>query len=403
MLAILKLGAAYVPLTLENPVERNSFIVAEVNAKPIFPENSVAQAVALNGPPVVFLNQVKLKGYSKAAINSSVSGNDNANVIHTSGSTGKPKGVLIPHSAAAAALDSMIHIEKRSEGQWRPSQFSNYMFDASVLEILNTLNFGGTPCLALTERLHYELTEVINEMDVNHSFFTPTVARLLSPEDFSTLRTLIVGGEPVTDAITSIWNKGHRIIQAYGPTETAMVATMRTMSNGDNPRNIELQLRTVKAFIEENDGSKLLPYGAIGELCIVGPQLGAGYLKRPEVTAAASCKATIPGFGTMYRSGDLARWLPGGQIEYLGRKDNQVKLNGHRIELGEIENVVLSTGIVADRKILVATIGTKAQLAAFVVFETSNIEGIQRPDNYVEQVARLKTSSAISLIMCVQS
>ena len=166
---------------------------------------------------------------------------------------------------------------------------------------------------------------------------------------------------------------------------------MRNMSHGENPRNIELQLQTVKASIEEKDGSKLVPYDAIRELCIVGPQLGAGYLKRPEVTAAAFCKATIPGFDTMYRSGDLARWLPGGEIEHLGHKDNQVKLNGHRIELGEIEKVVLVTGIVADCKIPVATIGTKAQLAAFVVFETSNVDGIQRPDNYVEQVARLKT------------
>ena len=391
MLAILKLGAAYVPLSPENPVERNSFIIDEVNAKLVLSETSVAQAVALNGPPVVFLDQAKLKGYSRATINSTVSRSDSAYVIYTSGSTGKPKGVLIPHSAAAAAVDSMIHVEKRREGHWRTLQFSNYIFDASVLEIFNTLNSGGTLCLAPTERLHSELTEVINEMDVNHSFFTPTVARLISPEDVPTLRTLTVGGEPVTDDITSIWNKGHRIIQAYGPTETAMVSTMRNMSHGDNPRNIGLPLRTVKAFIVEKDGSELVPYGAIGELCIAGPQLGAGYLKRPEITAAAFCKATIPGFDAMYRSGDLARWLPGGEIEYLGRKDNQVKVNGHRIELGEIEKVILATGMVVDCKTVVATIGTKVQLAAFVVFETSNVEGIQGADKYVERVATLKT------------
>ena len=186
--AILKVGAAYVPLSPENPVERNSFIVEEVNAKLILSESSVAQAVALNGPPVVFLDQAKLKGYSKAEINSSVLGSDNAYVIYTSGSTSKPKGVLIPHPAAAAAVDSMIHIEKRREGHWRTLQFSNYIFDASVLEIFNTLYSGGTLCLAPTERLHSELTEVIDEMDVNHSFFTPTVARLLSPEDVATLK-----------------------------------------------------------------------------------------------------------------------------------------------------------------------------------------------------------------------
>ena len=113
MFAILEPGAAYVPLGAENPVERDSFIVEEVNAKLILSESSVAQAVALNGPPVVFLDQAKLKGYSKAAINSSVSGSDNANVVHTSGSTGKPTGVLIPRSAAAAAVNSMIQRKKK--------------------------------------------------------------------------------------------------------------------------------------------------------------------------------------------------------------------------------------------------------------------------------------------------
>ena len=391
MLAILKLGAAYVPLSPENPAERNLFIANEVEATLILSESSVAQVKDLGSAPVVFLDHVDLRSYPADAVNVSVSGTDSAYVIYTSGSTGKPKGVLIPHSAAAAAVDSMIRIEKRDEGCWRSLQFSNYIFDASVLEIYNTLNSGGTLCLAPTDRLHSELMEVINEMDVNHSFFTPTVARLLAPEDVPTLKTLTIGGEAVSDDITSIWNNGHRIIQAYGPTECAIVATMREMSHGDNPKNIGTPLRTVKAFIVDKDGDELVPYGAIGELCIAGPQLGAGYLKRPDVTAAAFCKSTIPGFDTMYRSGDLGRWLPGGDIECLGRKDNQVKVNGHRIELGEIEKSFLSTGLVVDCKTVVVNLGTKAQLATFVVFEASNVQGIEQPEAYVEQVAILKS------------
>lgn len=390
ILAVLKLGAAYVPLSPENPLERNSFIVGEVEAKLILSESSVTQSAAHDGAPVILLDHIDLTSYSASAILRPVSGTDNAYVIYTSGSTGKPKGVRIPHLAAAAAIDSMIQIEQRRKGHWRTLQFSNYIFDASIFDIFNTLNSGGTLCLAPTERLLSELAEVINEMDVNHSFFTPTVARLLLPEDVPNLRTLTIGGEAVTDDILGIWNDGHRLIQAYGPTETAMVSTMRDMSHGDNPRNIGTPLPTVKAFIVEPDGSKLIPYGAIGELCIAGPQLGAGYAKRPEQTTAAFCKTTIGGFELMYRSGDLTRWLPGGQLEYLGRKDNQVKINGHRIELGEIEKAIFATGTVSDCTTVVANIASKPQLASFVIFEASDVEGIQEPDTYVEHAAILK-------------
>ena len=393
ILAVLKVGAAYVPLSPENPVERNLFIANEVDARLIISEGTVAQIKDLGTSPVILLDQADFASYSSGALDVPVSGSDSAYVIYTSGSTGKPKGVLIPHSAAAAAVDSMIHVEKRLEAAqpWRSLQFSNYIFDASVLEIFNTLNSGGTLCLAPTDRLHSELTEVINEMDVTQTFFTPTVARLLVPDEVPTLKILTIGGEAVTEDIANIWNNGHRLIQAYGPTECAMVVTMRDMTAGDNPRNIGSPLSTVKAFIVDKDGERIMPYGAIGEICIAGPQLSAGYWKRPDVTAAAFCKSSIPGFETMYRSGDLGRWLPNGEIECLGRKDNQVKVNGHRIELGEIEKSFMATGLLADCKAIVAKLGSKTQLAAFVVFENSDDSEIQTPEAYVEQVSIIRS------------
>lgn len=389
IMATLKLGVAYVPLSPENPIERNSYIADEVKAKIILSESSALQCITWEAAPVVYLDSVDLTSFEMAAVASEVSGNDNAYVIYTSGSAGTPKGVQVSHAAAAAAIDSMVWVEKRRIGHWRSLQFSNYVFDASILDIFNTLNSGGTLCMAPTERLLSDLTRVINEMDVNHSFFTPTVARLLLPEEVPSLKTLTVGGEAVTADISGIWNN-HRIIQAYGPTEAAMVSTMRDMSPGDNPRNIGKPLPTVKAFIVQQDGTNLTPYGAIGELCIAGPQLAAGYLKRPDLTTAAFCQTSIGGFHLMYRSGDLARFLPDGELECLGRKDNQVKINGHRIELGEIETTILATGMVLDAISVVANIASKPQLAAFVIFDASEASEIQQPDTYVERVAALR-------------
>ncbi|KAK3368342.1 nonribosomal peptide synthase side [Podospora didyma] len=401
--AVLKAGAAYVPLSSENPVDRNRFIVEEVGASIVLSEKGVEQAGELDAP-VLLLSESLFAGLDKSPPGTDIDSQSIAYVIYTSGSTGRPKGVLIPHGAGAAAIDSMAAFEGRRRGCWRVLQFSNYIFDASMIDIFNTLTSGGTLCMAPQERLMSELADVMNEMMVTHSFFTPTVARLLSPKDVPNLRSLCVGGEALTEDIIKIWGRDCAIVQAYGPSETAIVVTMRDMEIDHRSNNIGKPLVTTQAFILERDGTGLVPYGAIGELCIAGPQLGAGYLNRPETTAQAFITVdTISGEPiSLYRTGDLARWLPGGDLQYLGRKDHQVKVNGHRIELGEIERAIMVAGEesdLADCVAVVAAVEGKPQIAAYVLFHPSSSaasaqgssSGIQDPEEFVDHVNEIRS------------
>jgi non-ribosomal peptide synthetase component F/aryl carrier-like protein len=262
ILAVLKTGAAYIPLAPDNPIDRNSFIVSEAGAKVILTERPIAQAALHRDVEVIYVDELNVSKLSHAPINTKISGDDIAYVIFTSGSTGMPKGCVINHSAAAAGIESMIKAEGRREGEWRALQFSNYTFDASVLDIFNTLNSGGTVCMAPTDRLMSDLSGVIDEMNVTHSFMTPTVARLISPDEAPSLKTASVGGEPLSDDVLRNM-ADRRVIQCYGPTETAMVITMRDMSVGENPRNLGKPFDTVQVFIVERDGTSLVPYGAV--------------------------------------------------------------------------------------------------------------------------------------------
>ncbi|KAJ8120528.1 hypothetical protein ONZ43_g2784 [Nemania bipapillata] len=388
MLGILKAGGCYVPLSPDNPIERNSFIINETTASLVISEKLVDQTSLMEN--VFMIEDIRLELYSQTPINIDIASDADAYIIYTSGSTGNPKGVVIQHRAAATGIWSMIQYEGRNNGTWRALQFSNCIFDASILDIFNTLNSGGTLCMAPNDRLVSQLADVINEMGVTHSFLTPTVARLLRPREVPSLKSLTIGGEALTDDILEIWSKDIRVIQAYGPTETAMVCVMREMSSDLNVRNLGALFPTAAGYILNPNGVNLVPYGAVGELCLAGPQLGKGYLNRPDLTSSAFIDLEIGGFSRLYRTGDLVRWLPGGEIEYLGRKDSQVKINGHRIELSEIEQKVMESGMVADCITVPVVIQGKPQLASFVVFEHSPIDGILPSESLVEKAADLR-------------
>ncbi|KAH7028569.1 hypothetical protein B0J12DRAFT_768952 [Macrophomina phaseolina] len=320
LLAVMKAGAAYVPLSPENPVERNLFITNDVSAKILIAHR--AHASAINNTPhnlsaIVILDDIRthLSTLPTTTPSLSIPPTSLAYLIYTSGSTGQPKGVQLPHRAAAAAVRSMEVAEGRNTGEWRTLQFANYVFDASVQDFFNTLSTGGTLCMASTERLLSDLAGAINAMDARQAILTPTVAKLLRPEEVPGFETLIVGGEPLSADVVSAWKgAGRTVLNVYGPTETSMVVTTKDL----------------------------------------------------------------------YRTGDLARWLPGGEIECLGRKDNQIKIHGHRIELGEVEAAVLRTGIVQNGAVILATINNKPQLVAFCIFESTGAVEIQPAADHVD-------------------
>ena len=376
ILAVMKLSAAYVPLSPENPVERNGYIISEAASAPVLTDSKGSELLhGVHGTSVIVLDGVDWRSCAPLQDAITVSPQHRAYLLYTSGSTGQPKGVTITHGACSAAMMSIINFEGKEKGQFRALQFSNYVFDVSLYDIFVTLHTGGTLCMAPTHRLLDDLPGVINEMRVDHAFLTPTVARLLNPDAVPLMKSLTVGGEQMTQDVVDKWAHRVKLCNGYGPTECSVLVTMKDIGPSTLPGNIGSPLPSVNAFILETNGTRLAPYGAIGELCFSGPQLSEGYFKRHDLTDAAFQKNDcIHNVDRLYRSGDLARWLPHNELECLGRKDTQVKIDGHRIELGEIENAFLKTGLVKECTAMTIERGGshRLQLAAFVTFRGSS-------------------------------
>ncbi|RGP81351.1 non-ribosomal peptide synthetase [Fusarium longipes] len=382
ILGVMKAGGAYVPLSPDNPTQRNAYIVSDAGAKIAVVHSRYGEFAdhvkeTLGVKPLMIQDHdlgsaedLTADDETAPAIYSSP--DSLAYLIYTSGSTGMPKGVKVPHRTAAAAVTSMAKIEGRYEGTWRTLQFANYVFDASVQDFFNTLSTGGTLCMAPTDVLLSDMVGCINRMDARQSIITPTVAKLFSPSDVPRFETLIVGGEPLTLDVISKWAPHCKVLNVYGPTETSMVVCTKDVKWNPEPGaqragNIGAPFDTVMAFIVDPKGETLLPYGAVGELCIGGPQVTDGYMNRPDLTDSTFVHSNVLNT-RIYRTGDLARWLPGGEIECLGRKDNQVKIHGHRIELGEVENAIRGSGLVQDAVALAVDFQGKTHLVAFCVF-----------------------------------
>ena len=389
ILAVLKLGAAYVPLSPDNPLERNLHILHEMKVKSVLTQAMYTSYFPVYEATSISLDEIDISTYSTNKPPIQVLPSQLAYLIYTSGSTGQPKGVMIEHQSAASAIDSIIQFEGRADHVFRTLQFSNYVFDVSVYDIFVALGSGHTLCLAPSNRLLSELDVVINEMQVSHCFLTPTVARLLKPESVPSLKVLCVGGESVTADIINTWAEGHILMNGYGPTEASILVTMRYIKSGDNPRNIGTPLPTVRGYILEREYDQLAPYGAIGELCFSGQQVARGYYYRPDLTEAAFGNSTVIS-DRIYRTGDLARWLENGEIECLGRKDNQVKINGYRVELGEIEQTILRASSVKDVAAMIVEINNKPQLVAIAVLGTSTETDILSHKHFPDELREIK-------------
>ncbi|KAK2762401.1 nonribosomal peptide synthase [Colletotrichum kahawae] len=378
---ILKAGCTYLPLSPDNPVERNVFICQETSARLIILQGEKREfALHVTGLQALLVDYIPPLEAEAPIVD--VAPQHHAYIIYTSGSTGQPKGIMVPHRTAAVAVKSMCAVERRFEGEWRVLQLSNYVFDASIMDIFNTLSTGGTLCMAPTAELLSDLTGCIRRMDVHQAALTPTVAGLLQASEVPCLQTLVLMGESVPRRVLDQWTPYCRVLNSYGPTETSIVAcTKEVECGGLGPAgNIGPPYASVMAFVLDAEGSSLRHHGAIGELCLAGPQVTDGYVGRDDLTAKAFVWDEALQV-RMYRTGDLVRWLPNGDLECLGRKDNQIKINGFRVELGEIEAVIRDSGLVADVVVILATISSKQQLVAACIFKSSAQSSIIAKDS----------------------
>jgi amino acid adenylation domain-containing protein len=398
MLAILKAGVAYVPIDPSYPLERVQFMLADMQAPLIVTQADLAARLASGSdqqhPTLIRVDadRDRIRQESTARVDVSVTPEQLAYVIYTSGSTGQPKGTLIGHAQAARLFSSTqpwFGFDERDV--W--TLFHSAAFDFSVWEIWGALLHGGRLVIVpyLTSRdpeAFYELlrAEQVTVLNQTPSAFRQLIAvdrrRDSTAEDLA-LRLVIFGGEALELQQLRPWFERHgdqrpQLVNMYGITETTVHVTYRPLTLADledQPRSlIGGPIPDLRLYICDPYGQPA-PIGVAGELYVGGAGLAWGYLNRPALTAERFVPDPLgdtPG-GRLYRSGDLARALPNGDIEYLGRIDQQIKLRGFRIELGEIEAALKQHPAVREAVTIVREMPAAApearQIVAYVVGE----------------------------------
>lgn len=339
MLGILKAGAAYVAVDPMHPPDRKAFIARDVSA-----------TVAVTGPQhehmfsslvdhVVPIDRSTVKMLASDAILSPVPSSNPAFVVFTSGSTGIPKGIIMEHGAFATGARSHAPALQINHNA-RVLQFAAYTYDVSMGEIFSTLMHGGTVCVPSEEDRLSNLAAAINSLSANWLFLTPTVASLLQPDSVPSLRHLVLGGEHATTANFQTWADHVHLTNSYGPAECAIWTNCAPgVQRNSDPSNIGHRIGSKLYIVEADNHDKLTPQGCVGELVVESLSLARGY-NDPEKTRAAFIVGPkwAGADRRMYKTGDLATYNFDGTISIVGRKDNQVKLNGQRMELGEVEH-----------------------------------------------------------------
>ena len=356
LIAILKAGAAYLPLDPEYPQERLQFMLEDSQVPLLLTQSSLIDKLPNHQAKTVFLAEIwqEIKPMNRDNLTGKVTASNLANVIYTSGSTGKPKGVMVEHQGLSNLALAQIQTFAVSS-QSRVLQFASFSFDACISEVLMALGAGATLYLASKENLMpgLPLIKQLRENKITHITLPPSALAVLSWENLSSLQTIIVAGEACSPELVKKWSQGRNFFNGYGPTEGSVCATVAKCTPVDEKITIGRPIPHVQVYILDSH-LQPVPIGVPGELHIGGSGVARGYLNRPELTAEKFISNPFVSLdppltpldkggeqpSKLYKTGDLARYLPDGQIEYLGRIDNQVKVRGFRIELGEIEAVL---------------------------------------------------------------
>ncbi|TCW37425.1 bacitracin synthase 3 [Laceyella sacchari] len=370
LLGVLKAGAAYLPIDPEYPQERIRYMLDDSQAKWLITQQGVDVPAEFAGETIRIEESEwrEEEGTPLPVVNTP---DHLAYMIYTSGSTGKPKGVMIEHRGVAN-LQLMAETYGIGPGS-RVLQFSSISFDAAVGDIFHTLLNGGALYLIKKEQLldGTGFVQWLKEQRITSMpFIPPSVLRTLPYLDLPDLTTISTGGEACSPDLVKVWGQGRTFLNAYGPTEGTVDATIGVCSPEAETITIGTPIRNKKAYVLSPEG-QLQPIGVPGELCIGGEGLARGYWNRPDLTAEKFVPNPFRPGERMYKTGDLVRWLPTGEIEYLGRIDDQVKIRGHRIEIGEIETMLLEMEQVEEAVVLARNDkGSGAYLCAYIVWKT---------------------------------
>ncbi|MGA9767428.1 MAG: amino acid adenylation domain-containing protein [Blastocatellia bacterium] len=389
LLGILKAGGAYVPFDPHYPQERLSFMLEDAQPKTVLTEQRFADRAGLSGAHVLALDSDwhLLSDESDKNLEPAATADSLAYVIYTSGSTGRPKGVMIPHRGLVNYLNWCTNAYSVGDASGAPVH-SPISFDLTITSLFAPLLSGKCVRLLPEERAVESLAEALLWQQSEFSLVKLTPAHLavltqLLPSNGATVQvqSLVIGGEALSKEAIADWQRkanGRRLINEYGPTETVVGCIVYEVGSGDAESFDQAATVPIGHPIANTQVYILdkwlhpAPIGAVGEIAIGGDGLARGYLNRPDLTA----EKFIPNpFGAahgarMYKTGDLARYLPGGDIEFLGRVDDQIKIRGLRIEPGEVESGLLTFPGVKQVKVLAREdLRGRKQLAAYLITE----------------------------------
>lgn len=362
MLGVIKAGGAFVLLEPSYPRQRLESICRQVGARVLL---TAAECVSLNlddllpSIKVIPMGDRELEencnylGDPPISLTSAVNPSNALYAVFTSGSTGSPKGTVIEHGSFATNVKHGLPSVAFGPTD-RVLHFASYAFDASIAEVLFTLSTGGCVCVPHERERMDDLAGCINSLAVTTLLLTPSVARTLDPARLPTVKRAILMGEPMNQDDLLTWENKAQLVNAYGPSECTMASVEQLcVTNGCEPTNIGTSRSAGLWVVDPEDPEVLVPLGAPGELLIEGPIVGRGYLDAPHQTSKSFIPAPAwlralrcqhhghrPGQLTrVYRTGDIVKYSSAGagELLYLHRKDQQVKLHGQRLELAEVE------------------------------------------------------------------
>ncbi|WP_084701211.1 non-ribosomal peptide synthetase [Streptacidiphilus anmyonensis] len=357
VLAVLKAGGAFVPLDAAYPTERLAFMASDSGMTVLISQRGLADAVPFDGRVLLVDDPADATPQSEPEDgDEAVDPLHAAYVIYTSGSTGVPKGVTVHH----AGLANMLQAQRdglRPTPQDRVLQFASSSFDACVFELTWALANGACLVTAPKDALRAgpDLARTLRGQRVTAAVLPPTALAVMPGEHLPALATLMVAGEACPAELADAWSRGRRFLNGYGLTETSVWSHLAECHPGEGRPAIGGPVRNTRSYLLDRD-LQPVPVGVPGEIHVGGPSVVRCYLGRPALTAASFVPDPFgPPGARLFRTGDLGRHRADGSVEYLGRRDSQVKLRGLRIELGEVEAAVRQLPQVHSAAVLLRT------------------------------------------------
>ncbi|MGR4051656.1 amino acid adenylation domain-containing protein [Kosakonia cowanii] len=359
LIATMKTGAAYLPLDPDYPPDRVEYMLSHAQPGLVVSQAEFADRLA-PAYAALHLDHPALRGLlaeqsaEEITLPRRLQCDNAAYLIYTSGSTGTPKGVVVTHRGIGHLVASMVarlHVTPQS----RVLQFASLSFDASFWDISMALLSGAALVVATKEALTpgKPLYTLMRERAVTHATLPPVGLAVMPREPLPELATLIVAGEACPPELIAFWGSGRRMINAYGPSESTVCATISQPLQADRLPPIGRPIFNMQAYVLDAHLNPVPP-GVKGELYIAGESLARGYLKRPDLTAERFVANLFGARGSrMYRTGDMASWNSDGELMFAGRVDHQVKIRGFRIELGEVESQLRKHPQVAQATVIV--------------------------------------------------